>query len=276
MGYSELDRSRAQREIERAALRETLRRQGVKVVVFDADETLLRTHDVFQRAFADVYSLLASAGTNPYAGAGELPEQLKAFKTEFYGVIGRLREEFRVNPTMFGILINEMTRRFGQPRDGELASQVHERLEHIYTHDRYEPFSGAHEAVEDFGAAAERTFVMTHAGHDHSRRKFGTAGLLTSFTDIVAMDVGRKKSLQWQEQFYRHGIDPTEAMVIGDNLGEDLDLPLQQGARGVWLHHDKPITEDQAKLLATLAPHQDRLHQTGFIHQVIPVLIGRA
>jgi len=183
----------------------------------------------------------------------ESARKLKSHADSYYcelkntcGVYAALRNEFKVNPTISPYSVHIVGTQFLglNPNHPHLELAI-ARINRIYTHDVPEVFPGAIDAVEIFNRAGVETAVATHREKDwmlHTRDNSPLAGMFKSWNNF---DVDIPKSVQWAEFFKNKGIDPKNALIIGDNFYEDIVSPWRLGAFVVHIGNSskEPNTE---------------------------------
>jgi putative hydrolase of the HAD superfamily len=135
--------------------------------------------------------------------------------------------------------------------DDELAEELGER----FGADRralHETFADAAPALDVLGADHALALV-TNGASCWQREKLAASGLADRF-DVVVVS-GELGSAKPDPAVYAHalsalGVEPADAVMVGDNLRNDVDGALAAGLGAVWLNRDgRPRPEDRPDLV---------------------------
>jgi len=218
---------------------------GIKFVAFDLDNTLVDIYPIFDTAFTDSCGLLlfGSNWDNDNPNMQESARKLKGYADSYYcelkntrGVYAALRNEFQVNPVISPYSVQIVGTQFLRldPNHPHLELAI-ARINQIYTHDVPKVFPGAIDAVEIFNRAGAETAVATHREKDWMLHTRNNSPLVGKFKSWNNFDVDIPKSVQWAGFFENKGIDPKNALIIGDNFYEDIVSPWRLGAYVVYI-----------------------------------------
>ena len=224
----------------------------IKVIGFDADDTLWHNESIFDRAQQRYRELLAK-----YHPADEVDRVL--FKTEMrnlplygYGVKG-----FMLSATETAIELSKGA--ISGPEIREILGLGQEMLAHPV-----ELLPG----VADIVPALSRDFrllLITKGDLHHQERKVAESRLAPHFHAIEILS--EKDGLAYERVLRRHGVSHAEFAMVGNSLKSDILPVLELGGAGVhvpyhitWAHehvekapHDRPRFR-QVATLAELPP----------------------
>ena len=87
--------------------------------------------------------------------------------------------------------------------------------------------------------------VITNGNNEQQRRKLERTGLAPFFSAVVTSDelgVAKPDSRIFAEACQRGGVDPQNAVFIGDNWSADVEGSLAAGLRPIWLRRSPRTT----------------------------------
>ncbi|WP_158818280.1 HAD family hydrolase [Methylocapsa sp. S129] len=192
----------------------------LSAIGFDADDTLWRHQDFYERAEARFAALLAGHGSAE-------------------DILLKLREVERRNLPLYGFGVKGFTLSMietaveatgGQASaalTGEILSAGRELLRH--------PIEILPHVREALGrlAGAYRLILVTKGDLLDQERKLEESGL-ASFFDAVEI-VSDKKASTYARVFARHADGPERAMMVGNSLKSDVIPAIEAGAWGVYV-----------------------------------------
>jgi putative hydrolase of the HAD superfamily len=224
----------------------------IKIIGFDADDTLWHNESIFDRAQQRYRELLAK-----YHPAAEVDRVL--YQTEMrnlplygYGVKGFVlsASETAIELTQGAISAQEIR---------EIFALGQEMLAHPV-----ELLPGVAEIVPAL-ARDYRLLLITKGDLHHQERKIAESGLTAHFSAIEILS--EKDGATYERVLRRHGIAPDEFVMIGNSLKSDILPVLALGGAGVqvpyhltWQHeHVEAVPHDQPRFrrverLAELLP----------------------
>lgn len=224
----------------------------IKIIGFDADDTLWHNESIFDRAQQRYRELLAK-----YHPAAEVNRVL--YQTEMrnlplygYGVKGFVlsASETAIELTQGAISAQEIR---------EIFALGQEMLAHPV-----ELLPGVAEIVPAL-ARDYRLLLITKGDLHHQERKIAESGLTAHFSAIEILS--EKDGATYERVLRRHGIAPDEFVMIGNSLKSDILPVLALGGAGVqvpyhltWQHeHVEAVPHDQPRFrrverLAELLP----------------------
>lgn len=205
-------------------LREQLNRLGIKAVLFDLDDTLIFTSEIFVKYMQEYVKTVAEeTGINPQV----IDASLRRINDEEYKKMG-------VNPARWGVVVKKMAKEFV----GNESSIINNlsTLMKIYTEEpRIRP--GTRATLEELQATKVKIGLVTHANVDWTWRKIDSVRIIDYFDSILIADEnGHKNAQHWESIMKDLEAAPCECLVVGDNLSGDIIPPSQLGAKTVWLH----------------------------------------
>ena len=223
-------------EVERA--KEYLKNEGIEMVLFDMDSTLVKTSEGFQkhiRIFTDWI-------------AGESRLEKEEVHGRFMEIMIGLKSELSVKPEISRVVADMVRRWCGVEENGKYEGAV-EKLMEIYM-DPFEECEGASEVVDLVARTGVRMGVVTIAGEEWTRRKIGKYfnGMFEGYYCIDP--AGRKDTMAWERGLERFEVLPEKVMIVGDSWKSDVLPALELGVKKiVWVnvrgekHEDKRVIE---------------------------------
>ena len=204
---------------------ENLNRLGVKVLLFDLDDTLIYTGEMFIKYMNEYVEVVAQETGLPRE---QVDECLKRLNDEEYKAMG-------VNPARWGVVVSKVAMELVGHEDSVLKNlsilmKIYEETPRLR--------SGATAVLEILKEAGIKMALVTHANVEWTQRKLQSTGLANYFETIVIVDENKHKSEEdWLEAVDKMGVLPDECLILGDNLGGDIIPAANIGARTMWLHN---------------------------------------
>ena len=203
--------------------KENLDRLGIEAILFDLDDTLIYTSEIFILYMQEYASAVAEKiGME----AGEVMEALRSINDEEFKRMG-------VNPKRWEVVVEKLAKRFGH---GE--KEVLEGLEVLMKIYSIEPRMrrGVGGMLKVFRESRIKMVLVTHANVEWTNFKLDRSGLWEYFETVIIVDEnGHKKSEDWKRGIDAVGVRPENCLVVGDSLGGDIRPGDELGARTVWL-----------------------------------------
>lgn len=208
-------------------LREFRLKHGLKVALFDFDDTLINTTPIFDqqtRKFAE--SCLIKLGSRE--------ETVESILASFENERDSLFPVHKFNPTK---LWPALAQALGLKYSIDLTECV-KILEDIYTiKPQLQP--GAIETLETFTAAGFRMGMVTHAKEEWTDFKLEAVGLKPWFEIIKVVPVDEFKSaMHWKEALDEFEVEPEMALAVGDIVVGDMQAAREAGIK--FLIHVPP------------------------------------
>ena len=218
--------------------KEYLKSEGIEMVLFDMDSTLVKTSEGFQEHIGMF--------TDWIAEEGDLE------KEEVYGrfmetIIG-LKGGFSVKPEISRVTA-DIVRKWCGVEENEGYEEAVEKLMEMYM-DPFEECEGASEVVDLVFKTGVRMGVVTLAGEEWTRRKMGKY-FNGKFEGYYCVDTaGKKDMMAWERALNRFEVLPDKVMVVGDSWESDILPALELGVKKViWInargedHKDERVIE---------------------------------
>ncbi len=205
-------------------VRERLKILNIKAVLFDFDDTLICTGELFTK-YMDEFVEIVSKETG--LSFEVVRSDLERFNDEEYKKQG-------VNPERWSVVVQRMT----EEREGygESAVKNLEVLMKIYF-DEPKMKPGAMAMLEILKSAGVRMSLVTHANVEWTQRKLESTGIGGYFETINIVDENRHKGPDdWFGAAVQMSVLPSECLILGDSLGGDIIAGATIGAKTMWLH----------------------------------------
>jgi FMN phosphatase YigB (HAD superfamily) len=200
-------------EQEKIALKETLKKNGVKALLCDLDDTLLDTHRGFVQRIRD-YSCTISELCNSEA---------EAIYSTFSVVQAQLRSHFGVSPLLLSESARITAYTYGVNFYEDPIRYSVDKLLGVYTEEVPPVFEGIKETLKEIINLGLDTYIVTHGAYAYSKRKIDANGLAGYFKDIYTVDDrGQKNSKAWKDALMTFGCLSHEVLVVGDNWETDI------------------------------------------------------
>lgn len=201
---------------------EKLRSLGIKAVIFDLDDTLIYTGEIFVQAMAKyVETISALTGLDPDI----LKNRIQELNDEEFRKMG-------VSPKRWDVVINKLAQEIGYE---SLLKDNLSIFKKIYTQEpRVRP--GAKITLDGLRNNNLKIGMVTHASTEWTLRKLSQTGLLDYFDVIeVADENGFKTPEHWQKCMDSLNVQGHECLVTGDNLKGDIISSVSLGAKAIWI-----------------------------------------
>lgn len=216
-------------------LKQGFEERGIKAVLFDVDDTLVRTRSLFDEAVSNYGRDLAGLadGNIDQVLCTDGVFDVERFYRSWREAWWMLKPEFEVNPASHVWSAMIMAKRMGLDPDSKSVQAAIERLCAGVYETVPEDVEGAREAVELIFSTGVGVGYVTHAGDEWTRLKMRNwAG---RFGMGVCTDVTKPKD--WAGALGELGYLPEEVIGIGDSWGSDV-IPLYEAGVGeiYWLN----------------------------------------
>ncbi len=195
-----------------------LKDNDIQLILWDVDDTLVYTHEVFHRHVNEAVRIFCSGANKTFE------EVYPAFKV----IENHVREWANVNPDKLWTSAFYQLAHHYPIQDHAVLDQCFEELNKIYTQ-TLRPIEGALEIIEFLNIHGVSQGIVTHADREWNDFKLKGAGFNPeNFTFISAVDVNYpKEALHWCEAYTEIGINPSNVLAIGNNLRSDI-LPARE------------------------------------------------
>jgi len=212
-------------EEENALFKEKLKSLGIKAVLFDFDDTLIYTSEIFIKYMEQFINKVVEETNIEY---DIINESLCRINNEEYKKMG-------VSPARWNAVVERMAKE--EKFRGNENSIVNNLniLKNIYLQQpRIRP--GAVATLKELKNAELKLGMVTHANEEWTWRKLESTEMGKYFDTIVIADENcHKGSEHWLTAVENLEVSPSECLVIGDNLGGDVISAASIGAKTVWL-----------------------------------------
>jgi FMN phosphatase YigB (HAD superfamily) len=213
-----------EREKYLSVLRQKLQPRGVSVVAWDLDDTLWNIKDCFERRITEVSELLSRFSS----------KNQEWFFKKIGMIIHGLEGEFNVRPVRMQLAVG-LAAKWAGINNLPLVDGAIGITELVYQ-DTPKIFPGSFEAITDFGYVGLRNVGVSQANGGWTRLKMTRTGTVNYLPEYCCTDPNEPKGPdQWRWAFHKLGINPEDAMVIGDSYYKDI-LPAKEiGVRSTVL-----------------------------------------
>lgn len=199
-----------------------LKSLGIEAVIFDFDDTLIYTSEIFVEAM-DLYVEKISAITQLD------PIQMKKRLWELN------KEEHKKNgvcPHRWSSVIDDLSQEIGF---SEICHDHLPILMGIYTKEpRLRP--GALSLLQSLNNSRFKVGMVTHANVEWTIRKLRQTGLDRYIHTVeIADEFGEKTTANWQKCLDALGVQGHQSLFVGDNLQGDIAPSVALGAKAFWI-----------------------------------------
>ena len=199
--------------------------ENLKVIAFDADDTLWDNEPYFQQVERDMCAVLSA-----YADAETVSKSL--FETE----MGNMAD-YGYGAVAFTLSLVENACKVsqGKVRPDEILQII--SLGKTLMHLKAKPLEGVSETLEALKDSGKyRLVVFTKGELLTQEHKLQRSGLLPFFDKVVI--VSDKKAPQYQQLCEDLNIQPNELLMVGNSLKSDIQPALEIGAWGVFIPYE--------------------------------------
>ncbi|MDQ5980680.1 MAG: putative hydrolase of the superfamily [Verrucomicrobiota bacterium] len=204
----------------------------IRIIGFDADDTLWRNEDIFERAHERYRALLAR-----HHPPAEVDRVLFAAEMRNLGLYGYGVKGFTLSCVEAAV---ELTQgRVTGPEIAEIIATGREMLAHPV-----ELLAGVAEVVPQL-ARDYRLLLITKGDLHHQERKVAASGLAAHFHALEI--VSEKDSDAYNRIRQRHGLAWEEFVMVGNSLKSDILPVLQLGGAGVHVPYHLTWQHEQVE-----------------------------
>lgn len=202
---------------------ETLKRLGIRAILFDLDDTLIYTSEIFIKYMLEYARVVAKTSGLDQARVVKVLEEIN---DEEYKRMG-------VNPERWGVVVKKVAEQFPGHEQAILANLY--ILKKIYT-EIPRMREGAKIILEILGRIGVKVALVTHANVEWTNFKLERLGLLDYFEVVTIVDEnGHKKKDDWQRAVEAIEVPASNCLFVGDSLGGDIRPGDSLGGRTVWM-----------------------------------------
>jgi len=196
---------------------------GIEAVLFDLDDTLIYTSEMFIH-YMEVYSALVAERID--VRPEEIMKALQGINDEEYKKMG-------VNPKRWEAVVEKLALQFGHG-EKEILGNL-DVLMKIYTMGP-RLRKGVRGMLDVFRQSGVKMVLVTHANVQWTEFKLDFLSLWDDFDAVIIVDEnGHKKSIDWKKGMDAVETEPKNCLVVGDSLGGDIRPGAELGARTIYL-----------------------------------------
>ena len=229
----------------------------IRFIGFDADDTLWRNEDHFERAHERYRALLAR-----YHPPAEVDRVLFATEMRNLGLYGYGVKGFMLSCVETAIQLTE-----GKITSAEIAEILatgREMLAHPV--ELLADVAGTVPAL----ACDYRLLLITKGDLHHQERKVGASGLAAHFQAVEILS--EKDGPAYERILRRHAIRPEEFAMVGNSLKSDILPVLQLGGAGVHIPYHLTWAHEHAEEPPRAGARYRRVERLGELPPLLPEL----
>ncbi|MBL7078133.1 HAD family hydrolase [Candidatus Shapirobacteria bacterium] len=199
-----------------------LKQRGIEWVIWDLDDTLLETYELFVAKIDKFYKSVC----------GRLPSGLSQedFRKIIYKIIARVRKRRSVNPIFWQDVIEQLANKYPDVEPNVFSDNLSVLLEVYQEASALVP--NALEVLKIFRKTKIKMAVLTHASQEWTDIKLKTHGLSKFFKDVFTASIDDFKGTKhWQEAIASLGVDPKKVLVVGDSVEGDIRAARKAGVK---------------------------------------------
>lgn len=226
---------------------EWCKREGIQRFLFDLDDTICPTRQVFRDVMAQAFDFLA---TNAPINSRDV------WKEDVETINNRLFEKIGVNSKRWNFVVDELAEK--HLLSDQLISETKRIFQLIYT----TPLSmmeGAEEGLQFIKKVGVQIGIVTHAGREWTMNKYNWLDLerFVNRNDIFIVDEnGHKTSESWLQAIQYFGLNSKQCAVVGDSPRSDINPAMEVGVKhcflvedpNQWSVHNQPVHESVKKI----------------------------
>lgn len=227
--------------------------KGIKVIGFDADDTLWVNEPYYREAEEQFIQLVTSYGVNGNIAGSLFETEIANLRLYGYGIKAFMLSlvECAIQLTDGGVSTGDISRIIGigksmLERPIELLDDVKNVLKQL--------------------APNYRLIVATKGDLLDQERKMRRSGIADYFHHIEVMS--DKKNQQYVQLLKHLEIDPEEFLMIGNSLKSDIIPPLELGAWGIYVPYHTTWAHEEVDH----EPDSNRYFQVEALHQVLDLI----
>lgn len=226
---------------------EWCKKENIKRFLFDLDDTICPTRQVFRKVMSKAYDFLA-------INSSTLTKE--HWKNEIEVVNNRLFEQLGVNPNRWDYVVDELSEKYFF--DKNIKNSVKSIFQQIYK-TPLTMLDGAEEGLEFISKIGIPIGIVTHAGLEWTSKKYGWLGLdrFLKWEDIfIVNENGHKTSKSWAQAIQYFNLNVDNCVVIGDSPRSDINPVWELGVRhcflvddlNQWSVHNQPVDPNVYKI----------------------------
>ncbi len=227
--------------------------KGIKVIGFDADDTLWVNEPYYREAEEQFIQLVTSYGVNGNIAGALFETEIANLSSYGYGIKAFMLSlvECAIQLTDGGVSTGDISRIIGMgksmlERPIELLDDVKNLLKNL--------------------APRYRLIVATKGDLLDQERKMRRSGIADYFHHIEIMS--DKKNKQYVQLLKHLDIAPEEFLMIGNSLKSDIIPPLELGAWGIYVPYHTTWAHEEVDH----EPESKRFFKVEELHQVLDLI----
>lgn len=208
-----------ERSVPRPGFKEILSGKGIELIIFDFDDTLIATREIFVAQMDEFCAQVVSL--SPELIRSELKDLAETSNNRSFVRYG-------VNPRKWTQVVEDLILDCGEKHRSSIL-QAYPHLERIYT---IPPVlkNGAQALLDQLSGEGVRLGLVTHANETWTHFKLDSTGVRKYFEKVIIIsEDGHKTSEEWGRAINEFGVKPQEVLVIGDNIQGDIQASHQAG-----------------------------------------------
>lgn len=204
-------------------------KEGIKRFLFDLDDTICPTREVFRSIMSQAYGYLVDKA--PTLSREEWQEEIETINN-------RLFEKLGVRSSRWDYVVDELDEKHTL---GEgVVDEVKEIFQQIYT-TPIPMFEGAEEGLGFIKNVGVPIGIVTHAGEEWTAKKYEwlDLGRFVDWESIYIVDEeGHKTSESWMQAIAHFGLEVGNCAVVGDSPRSDINPVWELGVKHCFLVND--------------------------------------
>ncbi len=214
--------------------------EEIKRFLFDLDDTICPTRQVFREVMSQAYDFLATS--TPVVSREKWKEEIETINN-------RLFEKLGVNSNRWNHVVDELAGRYF------LGEEVKQKTKQIFQLIYTTPLAvmeGAEEGLMFIKETGISIGIVTHAGPEWTWKKYNWLGLkrFVEWDDVFMVDENKHKTSEsWAQAIRYFGLSVGECAVVGDSPRSDINPAWEVGVRhcflvedpGQWSVHNQPV-----------------------------------
>lgn len=203
--------------------KEKLDELEIEAVLFDLDDTLIFTSEIFIQCM-EAYASQVAKKTG--IGASEIMAALESINNEEYKKMG-------VNPERWQAVVEKLANQFDRG-EKEILENLNLLMGIYSTEPRIR--QGVRGILETLRQTGINMVLVTHANVEWTNFKLDKLGLWDYFDAVIIVDEnGHKKSSDWKRGMDAVEVDPEKCLIVGDSLSGDVKPGDELGARTIYM-----------------------------------------
>lgn len=222
-------------------------REGIKRFLFDLDDTICPTKEVFRSIMSQAYDYLATEAS--VLSKEEWQEKIETVNNRFFEKLG-------VRSSRWNYVVDELGETYAL--DERIKEKAKAIFQQIYT-TPVSMFEGAEDGLGFIKRTGIPIGVVTHAGEEWTAKKYEwlDLGRFVEREDIFIVDEnGHKTSKSWMQAIQHFGLEVGDCAVVGDSPRSDINPVWELGVRHCflvndpkqWSVHNQPVDDSVRRI----------------------------